>query len=128
MKNEGDFSGQLMPSSESLCAMLIALIFWFGPSQEIIIAGDSHKSDAKEMLKLIRDKFLPNAILLFHDIHEKDTCVEKEIPFLKEYMAIDGKATAYLCENYLCRSPVNNIDELSEILTDISRTKQVLGG
>ncbi len=117
------FSGQLARSPESLCAMLIALGFWFGPAKEIIIAGECQLSDAKEMLQLIRDKFLPNASLLFHDTGDNDAGLVNEISFLKDYIAIDGKATAYVCENYVCKSPVNNIDDFRKILSNNTQKK-----
>jgi uncharacterized protein YyaL (SSP411 family) len=117
------FSGQLTHSSETLCAMLIALNFWFGPSQEIIIAGNPNNFDMKEMLKLVRGRFLPNTSLLFHNTDEKDTGPANEISFLKEYTSINGKATAYVCENYVCRNPVNNIDDLRRILLNNSQEK-----
>jgi uncharacterized protein YyaL (SSP411 family) len=29
---------------------------------------------------------------------------------------IDGKATAYVCENFICKMPVNSSEELIELL------------
>lgn len=41
---------------------------------------------------------------------------------------IDSKATACVCENYVCKQPVNKIDGLDKMLSGISRTKQVVAG
>jgi uncharacterized protein YyaL (SSP411 family) len=55
------FSQQLKQSPSYSSAMLTALSFWLGPTQEIVIAGNANAADTKQMLKLFRGKFLPNA-------------------------------------------------------------------
>jgi uncharacterized protein YyaL (SSP411 family) len=116
------FSRQMSQSPTSLGAMLIALDFWAGPAQEIVVAGVRGQADTKEMLKLIRSSFLPNAVVLFHESGDSGKAVEKIVPFLAEQVAIDGKATAYVCENYVCKRPVNNVSELKDLL--IGTTKE----
>ena len=110
------FSRQIQLSPASLSAMLIALDFWIGPTQEIVIAGDPRRVDTKEMLKLIHSKFLPNAVILFHQTGKAGEAIEKIVPFLEVQVAIEGKATAYVCENYVCKQPVNEIGALQKLL------------
>ncbi len=110
------FSRQIQLSPASLSAMLIALDFWIGPTQEIVIAGDPRREDTKEMLKLIHSKFLPNAVVLFHQTGKVGEAIEKIVPFLEVQVAIEGKATAYVCENYVCKQPVNEIGALQKLL------------
>lgn len=110
------FSRQIQQSPTSLSAMLIALDFWIGPAQEIVVAGDRQRPDTREMLRLIHSKFLPNAVILFHGTGEAGEAIEQIVPFLKGQVAIDGKATAYVCKNYVCKQPVNKIDALEKLL------------
>jgi len=117
------FSQQLKQSPAYSSEMLTALNFWLGPTQEIVIAGNADAMDTKQMLKLIRNKFLPNAVVLFHEQDNADPDIYRIIPFIKNQAAIDGKATAYVCENYVCNQPVNKIDDLDKILSDISSVK-----
>jgi uncharacterized protein YyaL (SSP411 family) len=35
------------------------------------------------------------------------------IPLLENRPLLDGRATAYVCQNYTCRQPVNNIESLA---------------
>jgi uncharacterized protein YyaL (SSP411 family) len=114
-------SGQLAQSPASLTAGLIALDFWLGPRQEIVIAGDPDKTDTKEMLKIVRGKFMPNAVILLHATGKAGQAIEKEVPFLAGQAAIEGKATAYVCQNYVCKRPVNSIAELKVLLDGIVR-------
>lgn len=39
-----------------------------------------------------------------------------DVPLLKDRVAIDGKTTAYVCENFVCQRPVTEVRELKELL------------
>ncbi|MBI3008166.1 MAG: thioredoxin domain-containing protein [Candidatus Omnitrophica bacterium] len=96
--------------------LLIALDFAIGPSKEIVIAGEPGSEDTMEMLKVIRSQFLPRKIVLLHPGGKNGEEIEKIAAFLKEQRAINGKATAYVCENYACKLPTTNIKELEKLL------------
>jgi uncharacterized protein YyaL (SSP411 family) len=117
------FSQQLKQSSAYSSEMLSALNFWIGPTQEIVIAGNADAADTQQMLELIRSKYLPNAVILLHKQEKANSAIDKTIPFIQNLTAIENKATAYVCENYACNRPVNNIDDLDKMLSDIYRTK-----
>jgi uncharacterized protein YyaL (SSP411 family) len=112
------FSQQLEQSPAYSSAMLRALDFRLGPTQEIIIAGNADAPDVKQMLKLIHGKFLPNAVVLLHEPDKADSALYNTVPFIKNQIAIDGKATAYVCENYVCKKPVNNINEFENLIAE----------
>jgi uncharacterized protein YyaL (SSP411 family) len=111
------FSGRLRQSPSSLTAMLTALDFQLGPTQEIVIVGDIKQADTKQMLKLICSKFLPHSVILFHDSGTDGKAIEGIVPFIKDQTAIEGKATAHICQNYVCKQPVNNISALEKLLS-----------
>lgn len=113
------FSQQLQLSPAYSSAMLRALDFQLGPTREIIIAGDSDRPDTKKMLKLIHEKFLPNAVVLLHEPDKDNSAFYDIVRFVKNQTVINGKATAYVCENYTCNKPVNNIAEFENIITAV---------
>lgn len=41
---------------------------------------------------------------------------EGDVPLLEDRVAIDGKATAYICENFVCQRPVTEVRDLGELL------------
>jgi uncharacterized protein YyaL (SSP411 family) len=126
------FSPQLEQSPSHSPAMLVALDFWLGPRQEIIIAGDAHAPDTQRMLKAVHSKFLPNAIVMLHDpahpgqsaAEGADSAFYEIIPFVEYQTPSDGKATAYVCEDYACRRPVTNVDELEHLLAPNTRPQK----
>ena len=41
----------------------------------------------------------------------------KLLPFLETIKPLDGKATAYVCVNYACQLPTEDIDKMIALLT-----------
>jgi uncharacterized protein YyaL (SSP411 family) len=110
------FSPQLERSPAYSSAMLRALDFRLGPTQEIVIAGNADEPDVKQMLRLIHGTFLPNAVVLLHEPAKADSALYDAVPFIKNQVAIDGRATVYVCENYVCKEPAKNVAELEKLL------------
>jgi uncharacterized protein YyaL (SSP411 family) len=117
------FSQQLEQNHIYLSMMLTALNFWLGPTQEIVIAGDADAPETKQMLNLVRGAFLPNSVLLLHTQNSESSKLYSTIPFIKNQTAINDKTTAYVCENYVCSQPVNNVEDLRKKLLDTQHTK-----
>ncbi|HVO73318.1 MAG TPA: hypothetical protein VMT35_04800, partial [Ignavibacteriaceae bacterium] len=89
--------------------------FALGESFEIILAGEKESADTKLMLKEISSRFIPNKIILLNEKKENED-ISGMIPFLQDYIQIDNAATVYLCKNYVCNLPVNNLDDFKKIL------------
>jgi len=88
---------------------LSSLLFSIGPTKEIVISGNLEDTD--EMLRQLKEKFLPNAVILFHP-EEGQSAIEKIAPFIAEQKAINGQPTVYICENFACQKPITEIAEL----------------
>ena len=68
------------------------------------------------MLELVHRTFLPRAVAALHPSGPDAAAIERLIPFLKNQDAINGRATAYVCENYLCKLPVTEPERLKALL------------
>ena len=115
------FSAQLEQSPAYSTAMIEALSFSLGPVAEIVIAGSGEAADTRQMLKLARSRFMPNAVVLLHDQDKADSSFYEVVPFIKEQTALEGRATAYVCRNYACSKPVNSLGELESMLAAIEQ-------
>jgi uncharacterized protein YyaL (SSP411 family) len=103
------FSGQLKNSPGLLSSMSVAADFMLSPPQEIVISGDTAADDAKQMLRLVNEYFLPNVIVIFHPPGQIGKDIETLCPFLKEYKPINNKATVFICKNYTCQEPISDM-------------------
>jgi uncharacterized protein YyaL (SSP411 family) len=96
---------------------LNALDFALGPTREIVIAGNLEDPATKEMLQAVHGLFMPNRVLML--CPQEDGSSRKLAalaPFVEPLRAVDGKPTAYVCENYACSRPVTDVDALKAML------------
>ncbi|MBK8944026.1 MAG: thioredoxin domain-containing protein [Ignavibacteriae bacterium] len=101
----------------SFAHFLAGLNFQFNSSQEIIIVGDKENSLTKRMLKIIHENFLPNSVVILWDKNSSDFKLQKKlIPYLDNYEMLENTTTAYICQNYECSLPTNDLDKFKELL------------
>jgi uncharacterized protein len=91
--------------------MLNNILFFTTPPKEIILTGDLKDSGVQEMIKYIHGKFLPFRIFIHAN---KET--EKYLPYVKKIVKNYISTKVYVCENYSCILPVDNIKDLKKIL------------
>ena len=96
---------------------LVGYDFLFGPSYEVIICGKSDSTDTKEMIDSIAGKFIPNRIIIFKPTGNDGQKITQIAKYTKDYKEINNKATAYVCIDYQCNLPTNNIKKMFELLT-----------
>ena len=86
-------------------------------SLDIVIAGDSNDNAVKEMLSVINRQYLPDITVIVHPAEDKSLIAELA-PHIKTQTKINGKATAYVCKNFSCSQPTNNVQEMLKLLVD----------
>jgi hypothetical protein len=110
------FSAKVIQFPSAYTQLLVAFDFALGPSYEVVIAGDLKKQDTKDMVKALRAVFVPSKVVLFRPADETLPEIERITPFFKSQLSIGGKATAYVCSNYSCKSPTNSINKMITLL------------
>jgi uncharacterized protein YyaL (SSP411 family) len=104
----------------SLTAMLLALDYNAGPTQEIVIAASEADRDGQSMAREVRRHFLPRARTLVRFSGDEGRALVETVPFTEALVPVDGATAAYVCENYACRQPVTTAEALRKILIDFS--------
>ncbi|MBI3009078.1 MAG: thioredoxin domain-containing protein [Candidatus Omnitrophica bacterium] len=113
------FSNEISQAPNAYPQMLIALDFALGPSKEIVLAGDINAKETAQMLRSIYKRFIPNKVVAFRPAKENEAeGVVNLIPFIKDQMPMDGKTTAYICENYVCKLPATDLKKTEELLDE----------
>ncbi len=102
---------QMRKAPAGSAQLLSALHFALHPVRELVIAGENDAPEVARMIEAARAGYRPGLLLL-----RRDPALFKVAPFLKEQHAIDGKATAYLCENFSCNRPVHSAKALRALL------------
>jgi hypothetical protein len=98
--------------------MLCALDFYLSKPKQIVIAvpPDRDDADTHAMLSAIHERYLPNAIVILVDGGQRQQTLAKLLPFLETIKPLDGRATAYVCVNYACRSPTTDVAVMIRLL------------
>jgi uncharacterized protein YyaL (SSP411 family) len=86
--------------------LLCALDFYLNPGHEIAIVGEPSAADTRALLAEVRRRYLPNSVLALR--HPDDEAAATAVPLLSGRGQVGGKATAYVCRNYVCRLPVTD--------------------
>lgn len=106
------FAAEVKHFPPSYTFFLTALQFALAEPQEVIVVGKRGDEGTKAMLIGLQKKFLPHTVLIFYPLDETGARLKGMLPFLEAYRAVDGRATAYLCRNYSCQSPVTDVRQL----------------
>jgi uncharacterized protein YyaL (SSP411 family) len=92
---------------------LAAAEFALGTPKEIALVGSPSAADTAALRAAVFTPFLPNKVVLLRDPAGADTIPS---PLLEGREQIDGRATAYVCENYACKLPTTSVETLREQL------------
>jgi uncharacterized protein len=110
------FSKQVADQPMAHTQLLIALDFMIGPSQEIVIAGDATLANTQTMVRAIQRSFLPNTVVLLRLQGREGKRLSSLSPFVEAMSSIHNQPTVYVCENYACKAPIKDINELKTVL------------
>ncbi len=97
----------------SVTSWLAAVDFMCSDKQEVVLLGDPDDHVLSEMKHAVNSTFLPNLVLAGIT---GDLGSDERSPLLVGRTRINGKTTAYVCENYTCKLPVTRVEEMIEQL------------
>jgi len=110
------FSKQASIQPSGFTHFMQALDFALGPVREILIAGDLSSSETDKMIKTAHQVYFPNRVLMLKEGGARGESLSEIAPFTGPVTSRGNEATAYVCENFSCGSPVGNASELGSIL------------
>ena len=94
--------------------MLNALDFYVGPQSEIALIGEPDSDEMREMLRAVHKVYHPNKVVAAAAPTNEEAT--KVVPLLVDRPQVKGKATAYVCRNYVCEAPTTDAAEVSRLL------------
>ena len=97
---------------QMLCALELALV----EPATVILAGDPRTPGFHALAAVLHEKPGPRRALLCADGGEGQKWLAARRPYLAGMKPIDGRVTAYVCENYACQSPVTDPAALRRLL------------
>jgi uncharacterized protein len=101
--------------------LLCALDFYLATPKEIAIIGDPGAQETRLLIAEVWKNYLPNKILA--QSFPENTDAVRTIPLLRDRPLLDNKATAYVCERFICKNPVTSAADLAtQLLNSVAMT------
>jgi uncharacterized protein YyaL (SSP411 family) len=97
---------------QMLCAVELAL----ESPRHLVIAGDPAREDFRALTAVVHESLGPRRALLAADGGEGQVWLATRAPWIAEMKPIDGRATAYVCEDFACQAPVTSPADLRRLL------------
>ena len=95
--------GALAQAPTGFAQWLCALDFALSGPREIAIVGDVQSGAGQALLGVVRDGYRPNQVVASAPADRASA-----IPLLADRPALDGQATAYVCQQFTCQQPVTD--------------------
>ncbi|HEY3204775.1 MAG TPA: thioredoxin domain-containing protein [Thermoanaerobaculia bacterium] len=109
------FSGDLQRVAPAFPRLLCALDLASDKPREIVLAGQSGREDFEAMRRAVFASRRMNRVL----VHAESAARLPELSGLVDGRSVrDGKALAYVCENFACRAPLSDPAALSAALEE----------
>ena len=111
------FATTLLHFPSAMPQMLVAVDYSLSKPRQIVIAGKKDSPETKAILNEVHRHFLPTKILLLADAGEGQKYLGEKNEAIRAMSMVDGKPTAYVCENFTCKAPVTDSKQLGELLS-----------
>src|SRR5438309_2108699 len=115
-KTVNAFQPTLSRFPSAMPQMLVALDFSSSKPRQIVIAGKKDAPETRALLTEVHRHFLPKTILLLADGAEGQKYLGEKLEAIQAMSMIDGKSAAYVCENFTCKAPVTDSNQLAALL------------
>ena len=111
------FGAEAASSPGAFERFFCALDLYHHGAKEIAIIGDPDAPDTRALLAAVYGRYLPNKVVVLGR-GPADEALASTLPLLKSRGMIGGRATAFVCENYVCKRPVTDPAQLVRQLED----------
>ena len=114
------FARHLEQTPTAMPLMLVAAGWLQGSPAQVILQGDRGSGEIHELAREVWSRFIPHRVVALVDAKGREF-LSRHVSFVSGLPADQsGAATAYLCENFVCRMPTSDPRELAAQLEELS--------
>ncbi|MBP7143369.1 MAG: thioredoxin domain-containing protein [Opitutaceae bacterium] len=101
---------------QTLPQLLTAVEYALASPRHVVIAGTPGSPDFQALAGVLPGPLGPNMNVLAADGAEGQRWLAERAPWISAMHPMEGRATAYVCEDYACREPVSSARELAALI------------
>lgn len=105
------FASKVKTIESAHAYFMTSLLYSKVPGKDIILCGEEAGNETKAMIKEINSTYLPFATAVLNTGDERLNSINPE---LIAHKLLQGKTTAYICENFNCKAPITDLQKFSE--------------
>ena len=109
------FAGTVKAQPTAFTYFLLGVDFVLRPGQEVVIAGDPAKSEARQMLAALNLNFAPHKVALVKSDQNAER-LAKFAGFTDGLQLVKGQTTAHVCKGFACKEPTSDVAVMVERL------------
>jgi uncharacterized protein YyaL (SSP411 family) len=111
------FANILASNPTAMAELQLALDIFLHPPKEVaLIEPENAPGGADRFLDIIRHQYLPGRVLAKTSEGQDLKNQSNLIPFLQHKELLNNKATAFVCQNKICKRPTDDVDVFSQQL------------
>ena len=121
------FSADIKGYPAGHAQFMVGLNFALYPNYEIVIVGQPDADDSLKMLAALQNTYLPNAVVIFIPTDDQKSASEIVglAPFTRTMKTLNNRSTAYVCQEFVCKLPTNNVNQMLANLDGIAASSAV---
>ena len=97
------------PPSRAVPMMMAALSVHHQARAQVVVVGRRNAADTRVMLAALAGLYAPGLIAVFVEPGAHQARLAERLPWVGEMTMLDGRATAYLCKNFVCDAPTSDV-------------------
>jgi uncharacterized protein YyaL (SSP411 family) len=105
------FAGRLIEQGRAVPLMGAALSNASSGGEQIVILGSRGDPHTSALWRAVQRRYRPFAVGVIVDPRDRDR-VAAHMPWVASMTAIEGKATAYVCRDFVCNQPTTSVEAL----------------
>lgn len=110
------YGSRLLNAPSELPAMVAAMTMMTSAPRQIVITGYAGAEDTRALMRIAHERLLPFRIIVPAYGGAAQQRLAAYMPVVKEMKPIERKATAYVCEHYMCKLPTSDPAQLIKTL------------
>ena len=110
------FQPRWQDAPQTLPQMLCSLEAALEPPRHVVLAGDPGAADFRALADVLAERLGPRRCLLAADDGPAQEWLAARAPWIAGMRPRDGRATAFVCEDFVCQTPVTTPEQLRKLL------------
>jgi uncharacterized protein YyaL (SSP411 family) len=107
--------------------MVSTLVLWHAPPAQVVLVGRAGADDLRALERVLARHHLPAAVTILRTAGATGDPIAKRLPWLTAMDLVNGRAAAYVCQDFTCGMPVTSPDALDAALKDVAAPRRIIG-